>query len=55
MKVKELIKKLKKVEEIKPNSIIFLECEDGYFDFNGFDIDNQGNVELYVLKNDKEK
>lgn len=54
MKVKELIKKLKEVEEIKPDSTVYLTTETSTYDFSGFSTDDICDVEIYVVGGDKE-
>ena len=54
MKIKELIKRLKEVEEIEPNSTVYLATDEGAYDFTGLGIDDVCDVELYVVAGDKE-
>ena len=54
MKVKELIKKLKEVEEMKPDSTVYLTTENSTYDFSGYSVDDLCDVELYVGAGDKE-
>lgn len=54
MQIKELIKRLKEVEEIKPDSTIYLATETGSYDFTGLGVDDVCDVELYVAVGDKE-
>ena len=61
MQIKELIKRLKEVEEIKPDSTIYLRKkgewtipDEADFDFTGFGVDDNRDVELYVVAGDKE-
>ena len=54
MKIKELIKKLKEVEQLKPNSTVYLSTEKSTYDFTGFGCDDICDVDLYVVADDKE-
>ena len=54
MKIKELIKKLKEVEQLKPNSIVYLSTEENTYDFTRFGCDDICDVDLYVVGNDRE-
>ena len=54
MRVKELIKRLKEVEKIEPNSTVYLTTENNTFDFTGFCVDDVCDVELYVSADDEE-
>ena len=54
MKIKELIKRLKEVEELEPNSTVYLTTEKGSYDFTGLGVDAICDVELYVAAGDKE-
>ena len=54
MRVKELIKRLKEVEKIEPNSTVYLTTEKSTYDFTGLGVDDVCDVELYVAAEDKE-
>ena len=54
MKVKELIKKLKEVEKLKPDSTVYLWDKRTAYDFTGFGVDDICDVEIYVAMGDKE-
>ena len=54
MQIKELIKRLKEVEQLKPNSTVYLITEKSTYDFTGFGCDDICDVELYVAGDDKE-
>ena len=54
MKIKELIKRLKEVEELEPNSTVYLATENSIYNFTGFDVDDNRDVEIYVVAGDKE-
>lgn len=52
MKVKDLAAKLRTVP---PDSSIFLLTDSGVYDFSGFSVDDNRDVQLYVIPNDKEE
>ena len=54
MQIKELIKRLKEVEELEPNSTVYLATENRVYDFTGLGVDDVCDVELYVVAGDKE-
>ena len=61
MKIKELIKRLKEVEETKPDSTVYLATERNSYDFTGLGVDivtsldsDVCDVVLYVVVGDKE-
>lgn len=54
MKIKELIKGLKEVEKIKPDSTVCIWDKRTPYDFTGFGVDDICDVELYVARTDKE-
>lgn len=54
MQVKKLIKLLKEVERIKPDSTVYLTTEKSTYNFTGLGIDDVSDVELFVVVGDKE-
>jgi len=54
MKIKELIKRLKEVEELEPNSIVYLATRSSIYDFTGLSVDDVCDVELYAAAGDNE-
>lgn len=53
MQIKKLIKLLKEVETIKPDSTVYLATETGAYNFTGLGVDDVSDVELYVAVGDK--
>ena len=52
MQITELIKRLKEVEKIEPNSTVCLSAEKDTYDFTGFGVDGNHDVKLYVTMED---
>ena len=54
MKIKELIKRLEEVEYFEPTAKVYITTEKSTYDFTGFGVDDNRDVEIYVVDGDKE-
>ena len=52
MQIKELIKRLKEVEKLEPNSTVCLVTEKSTYNFTGFAVHDNRDVKLYVTVGD---
>ena len=51
MKVKDLIEKIQQVDQ---DSTVFINTDIGVFNFSGLSVDDNNDIELYIVHGDEE-
>lgn len=53
MKIDELIQRLQEISMLNPNAIVYIDDQECNYDFTGFSVDDNTDVQLYIVTGDE--
>ncbi len=54
MKIEDLIQKLQEISMLNPNATVYIDDQEYYYDFTGFSVDDNTDVQLYIVSGDEQ-